>query len=413
MENKNQSSVFQKSADNAAKTALEVIENCIKNGEQILKACEDSKADGLEKPLKLRKVIERIEEDTKAIVNLQKKIELLQESAKKGDRDRIKKYFDEMMTSVGNISTEKLELLTELMCLTETSNVRKKFRETEGELRKIDGSSDRKTKEFAEILVTRNRKIVECLDYVYKLLPKLLVVKDGVEGKSKEVSESMNRSNIQFKLYITSENFPVLSPENFDFDLLANLEVDGSYEDSPQLETSHNTHPRHLLRGFIEDDDGHFEEIVLKLIEPRANSANFSDSGVQNLSATIQFKGTKILHEVSMVEIDLQPEQKTQQDLQESSKMIALVHNDQTGMNQSIEVSMVPTTPEKQIHGRIIELQPAPVQKVNPGSRNTYQKKLNFSYQSEDSADERVEPNFPIDTGKFRYSVISPKLYKF
>ena len=158
------------------KSALDLIMSCIANSDDLVKTCDQyQKDEGNEMSAGFKKIFERVTEDAKMIVKLKAKFIKVNESVKSGDLESIKKEFDSMINSIENISSEKLKMFSDLLCLTETSNVRKRFAESEKELNSMDPNlfPDEKTRKFGKLLAERNKKVISCLDYFYALLPKL------------------------------------------------------------------------------------------------------------------------------------------------------------------------------------------------------------------------------------------------
>jgi hypothetical protein len=399
-------------AETSTKTALEVIENCVKNGQDLLKACAKVKDDGSVKSAALKQMIDRVQEDTKAIVKLKEKFVKLHESVRDGIQESIKQDFVEIIN--GEISKEKLQLFSDLLCLTETSNVKKKFQESERELKKIDKNSlpDENTKKFADMLVTRNQKIIECLEYVYKSLPKLLAVKGGDDDRFLEVLSVSNRTKAPKKLYILGENL-TRPPQEHEFSFMGNITIEGGAGDLQPSRFMSHVQPQYriILSGYLEDDEGNLEEVALKLMKPVGDLMNFTEVGVHNLTAKIELDGQVIDQLLPVIEIDVFDGQKP---TEEAAKVIAIVENERTGMNQEVEVALVPTSPQQTVHGRIVGLQsaggrqvlhdslrvPRRQQRYNPDVTNIYENRfkkltrnLNTPNRSE-NLDDISEPSF-------------------
>lgn len=393
----------QLSAENAAKSALEVIENCIKNGQEILKVCRN---DGIAKSPALKQITDRIEEDTKAVVQLKEKVASLHESARNGNQDAMKWQFVEMMSETGNISMEKLQMFSDLLCLTETSSVKKKFQESEQELLKIDKNSmpDENARKFTEMLVSRNRKIIDCLDFVYKLLPKVFVAKSGEDQKLLELSTTMNRSKKPRKLYILGENFAQQPLQENQFSFLGNITIEGGSGDlqPSRLASNQQPHYRQLLSGYLEDDEGNLDQVFLKLTEPFGDLMNFTDVGLQNLTAKIEIDGQMSEHPLPVVEIDLLAGQTP---TEEAAKVIAIVENNRTGGNQEIEVALVPTSPQEAVHGRIVGLKPVGGRRVLHESMHEPPRRTRY----DPNMTEMFEDRFARPARKFKVSEVQPE----
>lgn len=352
----------------ALSSALDVIARCIGSNEKLVKDCEEYKAAGVSSPYLLR-IIGRIQEDTQAVVNLKQKISQLNSSIKSGNLLQMRQEFEKMMRSVENISTEKMKMFSEVLCLTETSNVKKRFLETEKELNEMDETQlpDAKTKHLAKLLIERNKKMVRCLDYFNVLLPKLLSEQDTRFLNIMPRSPLFNQSQSTKKLYILGESLQQRLPEGQRASLIGKviIEDESRSRQKSRSENSQQQEHRRLLSGFLEDDMGNLEEVRLQLIEPLGDLMNFSDTSIganRTLTAKVEINGQINEKSLPVVEVDLSEDQLSE----EAAKVIVIVENKETGNQQPVEMTLVQTSPGAQVHGRIVQLQHA----VKPSKSN-------------------------------------------
>jgi hypothetical protein len=156
-------------------TALQVIDSCIKNGEEMLKSCAL-----IEKSPPLNAVVKRIHEDTNAMVEMKEKILKLNRSVALGNQKTVKKDLQNMIEGMKNLSAEKIRMMSDVvskvLCLTETSRVKKSFEANDKELLSMDQNlfPDAKLKQFTRTLRGRNSTVIKSLGQTESMLQELL-----------------------------------------------------------------------------------------------------------------------------------------------------------------------------------------------------------------------------------------------
>lgn len=349
--------------ERALSSALDVIARCITSSEKLVKECENYKTAGAGASPFFLNIIKRIQDDTQAVVSLKKKFSQLNRSIKSGNLQQMREEFDRMMKSVDNISTEKIKMFSEVLCVTETANVKKRFLKTEKELTEMDETQlpDEKTKNFANMLIERNKKLIRCLDYFNILLPKLPTGPQSQQFLNvMPRGPAFDQSQLAKKLYILGESLQQRLPDEKRASLIGKVLIEdesGSSQKPSRIEDTQQQ-VRRLLSGFLEDSAGNLEEVRLQLTEPHGDLMNFSDTSVgvnRTLTARVEIAGKRMEKSLPVVEVELSEDQPSET----SAKLIAIVENRETGHQQPVEMSLVPTSPETQIHGKIVELQQA------------------------------------------------------
>lgn len=345
--------------ETAMKSALNVITNCIANSEDLINLCKNyQQQEGINMTPGLKIIVDRIIEDTKAVVNLNAKVAKIKESVKSDNFETIKNDFDGMMRGIDTISNEKLKMFSALICLTEASHVRKRLAQSEKELNEMDPSllPDDKMKKLARVLVERNKTIMDCLDNFYALMSKLPDAVSGQPGPTKSCSK------LPKKLFILGENLQQKLPDlAVQTKLIGSVVIEdesGKCRSPSRRKFDQPNDYRYLLSGFLEEDNGNLQEVRLELTEPIGDLINFSEdsSGFDRpLTARVEINGNPLEMSLPVVEIDLLDKDMSA----EAARVIAIVENKETGMPQKVELSLIPTSPEKQIHGKILEIQSA------------------------------------------------------
>jgi hypothetical protein len=199
---------------------------------------------------------------------------------------------------------DKLELLTDVLCLTETSKVRKKFEETTKELENLEHDDDESTKKIVKFLVERNKKLIDCLDYVKDQLPKLLVVKGGEDKKFFEMTKAMEAVKDPIKLFITNKQFSNVKTVDDHLEFLGTVEVGG--RENPDSLKGDSLNGK-VFSGFIESSDGNIEEVLLIY---KTKAENETNDELEDTIKRVQFEGGGKLRELSVIKVDLLPAEK-------------------------------------------------------------------------------------------------------
>lgn len=375
-------------------SALSVIEGCVSTGESIMDLWK--KAGASKKSRDLKRIIDRNREDLQAMIVFKEKIKKVNESMRHGNNEGIKDDLQEMINRFDEVPAEKLKMMTDVMCLAEASNIRKRFEQTGLELQNIDKSSlpDLNTKRLAYHLEERNRKLIVCISYVSKLLSKLFadssLCDKAVPNQAMQASIK-NRSKSTRKLYILGERLDMelpVSSSNFEF--IGNLQIQregGSFRKKSEGRGERQAEPRRMLTGYLKDSEGEIE-VALQLIQP--DDEDLSDG---KLVARFEIDGQLLDESMPVIEIELVDEAP----LSEAPMVVAVVKDAINGKMQEVEVQLVPTS--EQIHGQIIEIKAAEAHQ-NQSEAAAHQSRLNQSQlrdqikrlnQSQDSIEENIE----------------------
>lgn len=348
-----------------AQTALDIIGKCVENGEDVERFYNDSKTAGAGQSPAIQEIINRTREDTKAMIQLKSKIKQLNESVRSGNRNAIKNDIENMISSLEKLSAEKIQMVSDVLCLTETSKVRKKLEATDKIYDTIDLKTlHDKTRLFVKLLRSRNQKVIVCIGEVYNTLKNLLSDKRVVLPAGEPIQSPMNRSQTPKKLYILGENLQQRLDDQYWATLIGNVvieDLNNSSRSPPRLRNDQqNLEYRHTLSGFLEDDAGNMERVALELSEAVGDFMNFSDDSFESpkkLTARVHLNGQDLEESFPVIEIDLRDEAVNIS--KEAARVIAIVQNDRTGRTEPVELALVPTSPEKRIHGKILELMSA------------------------------------------------------
>lgn len=340
------------------KTALDIIGNCIKNGEELVRLCEESQTRSAEKSPAIKDIIRRTRVDMNTMTQLKTKIAKLSESVRSGDRNEINTNLESMINSMENLSDEKIKLVSDMLCLTETSKLKSKLEATGKKYDDIEQETlaDDKTRVLVKMMRSRNEKLTVCIGEVYNILKDLL---NGDRRMTPANVQPTHHSQSPKKLYIIGEHLRQRLNEPGWSDpigsvIIEDLSNSNRHSSSPNVQQSEH---RHILSGFLEDEDGHMERVVLELSEPMGDLMDFSDDSVDSqrqLTARVQLAGQSLEQSLPLVEIDLSDEAGYVSD--DAAKVVAIVLNEQTGVTQPVELALVPTSTGQRIHGPILEL---------------------------------------------------------
>jgi hypothetical protein len=199
---------------------------------------------------------------------------------------------------------DKLELLSDVLCLTETSKVRRKFVETTEELKSLEHDDDESTKKIVAFLVERNKKLIDCLDYVKDQLPKLMVVRGGEDKKFFEMTEAINRLDTlkaPIKLFVTDKRLDIVKTADDHLEFLGTVEIGGGDSSDAREEESLKGK---IFSGFIESTDGSIEEVLL-IYKTRVGKK--TNDNIEDTATRIQFEGDKQPRKLLVMKVDLLP----------------------------------------------------------------------------------------------------------
>ncbi|XP_070491020.1 uncharacterized protein [Chironomus tepperi] len=337
----------------AIKDALEVYTECIKNGNEIKNLCEQCTNATVKSHPIFKKLVNKIVEDTKAIEKLKSRIDGLQKSADENDLKKWKTDLGNVINSIESASNETIIKISHAFASSGTKEIKKKFEETDKILSDTDLTQikDEAARNFLNVLMERNRKVVECLKYAESLLPKYFKLPQT------DIPRILLKKNR--KLVIIGDDSSRSMSFSKNYDHLGEVIIKSLLPSRSGMSKSQSSALfKDSLNGYlIEDLDK--TEVMLKLIEAD-NSINLMEfSRMANstdqvkLSATIEING-EIDEDVDIVEIGVIEDYQSTK----GPEAIAIVENNQTGVFNKVPIQIIPVTPEKEIHGKIIEIQP-------------------------------------------------------
>lgn len=343
--------------DIAVQSALTVIDGCIANSQNVTKFCRDyqRQVGGRISP-RLQSIIGWTLNNTKEITKLKRKIVMGKILLNSPTNQIIKREFNNMMNNLSSMSTSALDVFNDLLCLKETTEVRSRIANDVRELSALDPNlQDEKTRKFMQLLADRNKKVISCLDYFYSLLPK---IPEGMNDQQCSTAPRCSFSTIESpkKLYVLGENIhQKLLDLGGQEELVGIVTIADEAEQRRVSISQYDSLHRHLLSGFLVDDNGSIEEVRLELEEPIGDLIDFSETVYRSLKAHVEMNGTPLEQPLPIVEIDVVEEFSPSK-----AKVIAIVENVETGRPHEVEVSLVPTTATgKQVHGKILEIHSA------------------------------------------------------
>lgn len=357
--------------ETVVKTALDVISNCIKSSEYLKQLCGKLKGLKIEVTPPMKKIIDRLNDDTEAIKKLKEKIASIKEGFTNKNFKSLKKDLKAMVDNIETISMEKAQLVSEILCQSEASKIIKSFEKSANEATDINQHlmPDTQTKIFIETVIDRNRKIIECLELLYKLIPNYIrdekenilnlpstskeaLNNEKVPSRSKETS---SKNRIPTQLLILEKKLPI--DRDVTLSLIGNIEIEdgaaatnASNRTSSLSESARKEEQRRLLSGYLLDDTGVIDEVVLELQEPKGDLMNFSENisaSQRNLTARGEINGRVMNQPLPVFEVDISENIQTPR----GAKVIAVVESE-AGRAQQVGVLLPSTTPGRSIHGR-------------------------------------------------------------
>ncbi|KAL7016742.1 hypothetical protein ACKWTF_010112 [Chironomus riparius] len=336
----------QPSNYSAIKDALEVFAECIKNGTEIKNLCEKCTNATIKSHPIFKKLFDKIIEDTKAIEKLKLMIDGLQKSADGNDYNKWRSDFGNVINSLETSSNATIVKVSHAVASSGTKKIKKRFEETDRILSDTDLTliKDETERNFLNVLIQSNRKVVDCLKYAESLLPKFF-----------KLPTKKNR-----KLFIIGDDTSKSMSFSKNYEHYGEVIIKSLLPSSTGMSNSQSAVFRDSLNGYLIDDLDK-TEVMLKLVaaDNSMNLMEFSrmanNSEAVKLSATIQING-EIDEGIEIVEIGVI------EDYQSSKgpEAMAIVENNQTGVLDRVPIQLVPISPEKEIHGKIVEIQAMP-----------------------------------------------------
>jgi hypothetical protein len=323
----------------AAASVLEIFKACIKNGEEFKAICEKDATAAMKANPMLKHLLDKTKEDVKAIETLASKIG----SLKTNNLQSLKSELNDVITRLDAMSIENVSKIKEAVAASNTSKLQKKIAANDETLNKL--SEDASIRNLAQVLLDQNKKIVECLKFAHSLLPKFFGTREDDKGQ---------RGDKKKKLFIIGDDFNKMSSYSDDqLESIGQVTIHCDGEAS-KMSSAHGHVPEYpsVLNGFLQEGNGQKVEVVLRLREQLSfNLIDFSRED-SKMSATISIPG-EVEEKIELVEINLS---------QQGPELMAVVQND-AGDVDEVRVQLVPISPDKSVHGRILEFQ-----KVTPDS---------------------------------------------
>lgn len=326
---------------------LNCIQNCVSINSSLVALCNSTEQ--VRGPLEY--LMRQVNNDTHALKRLRRRI-LSLKAAMNEDVEALRDTLDDMIQNLESISRDKVQLITNVLCLNEASKVQKNCELTYRTAKELikNQSLNKQSRKIAEMIERRNEKLISCLNHFNDLMPKFC--------EKTQNSTTMN----QRSLIILGDNIQQRLPEINTNDLIGSVTIEDETATRSSYRTVNMNHSmRQWLSGFLVDENENIQEVLLELTSP--GEENINDSG-RNLTARVQISG-EMNESLPLYEID-----SFEDDLSDNSKIIAIVANPSTGQQKSVEVSLVPTSPQNKIHGQILELQLKPekllIEGLNP-----------------------------------------------
>lgn len=362
-----QSSTPKSSPDqinDTAKTMLQLLSNCINNTEETMKVCAKLRAEMPELPAELRQIVDRIVEDSQSIVKLRERIARLDQSVKNGNHRHMKEEFQTMIDNLDTISTEKINMFIDVLTKVEASRVKKKSESTGRVLEAMNPNliSEATVNKFMNLLKDRNQKFLDCLNSLRRGLPVLAADQERQYNANLTVP-SFNRTQQAKKLFILGENLEKSLPPPVQKFFVGNIIIEGNPSNASVVNDGNlsvrNNSPR-WLKGFIHSsNESVLEEVELILESTFADTQNFTNLSQQRNTTqrgmTARFEHEGAQGQDSFAVVVLNANDVTT----ETSKFIALVESSETGKIVPVEVSIVPSSPEGNVHGRVVAMREA------------------------------------------------------
>lgn len=325
------------------KCVLDLLQNCIHNGHEVKKLC-DGTPETLKSNELIRQFVEKINEETKALEKMKKKIFSMMDSNTQKDYDKLKDELQNMINSMDSISNENVNQVIEALMRSKTSKTMRKFADWENLVKDFKG--DNVTKEFVNVLIDRNQKIIKCLNRVIDKLPILATA--NCNNEALPPTPKRNR-----KLFILSDDLQktIALPDRRQMSKIGTVTIhsDGSAAQATSVSFEGQTlMPRRNISGFLLDDVSGIE-VHLELREDFSSSTSDLidlSSTTSKLEASLKLEGEP-LENIEIFEISI---------LDIPNEVIAVVENDQTGEREEVAVQIVAAEPNNEVHGRIVEI---------------------------------------------------------
>lgn len=360
------------------KNVLDFLKNCIHNGHEVIKICDDAPGAVKSNPL-IQQFIDKIKSETGELEDMLRKFSVLMQSNKPEFYAKWKIELQAIIESMESMSNENCNQIMDAVTKSKISKAKRNFQDFEKLVKDFKG--DDVTKDFAKMLMERNGKIINCLNKVISMLPKAHV--DNLTG-----SDATPKS--RKKLFIFSDDLQrtIISPATQRTQIgSVNIQSDGAAAHSASVTFSNQTMTqRRSLNGFLQDEGGS-TEVVLELREPTHDSVDLIDfsGSLGKHNATIALEGGQEenieVYEINLMDMSIN-----------GAPMIALVENNRTGEYQEVPVEIVPTNPNNDVHGPIVSLQ-SPGQGINLKYFLELFKTLNNIFQLQHCHHVRVHEN--------------------
>ncbi|KAG5684548.1 hypothetical protein PVAND_013774 [Polypedilum vanderplanki] len=312
------------------RNAQEIFEACIKNVEECKKLLESQTNDEVQKNPVIRNFMEKTDESKKEIKSFSEKLRLLKKTE---NCAALETELGDIIHKLDAISFGTIKTLKEAVAASKVSKLKKEFVKNEEILNKL--GSDAKYHDLVMKLIERNNKIVKCLEFARSVLPDYF----GTQGDSQHQGKK--------KLFIIGDDLKMNLNVDINLEKLGEVTIHCESDASKISTTGQIPEYPSTLNGFLQHENGEKTEVVLKLKEKHQfNLMEFSGEE-SKMSATISIPG-EAEEKIEVVEINLTHH--------EGPELLALVQNEE-GVVDEVRVQLVPITPERSVHGKILELQ--------------------------------------------------------
>lgn len=328
----------------ALNNALDVFNECIKTGKEIENLCEKCTNATIKSHPIFKKVMQKIQEDTKEIERLKGKVQNIKKCLEENDCKKWKADVGDIINTFDCSSKDTMANLSHDLASSIAENVKRKFEENEKFFVDTDVSKieDENVRNFFKVLTERNQKIIDCLRYANSQLPNLF--------------KSKGRKHR--KLFITSESVNAKSNEGYE--RLGELTIGNQSSLNTASSCSQVTELKQNLNGYLIEDSGK-TEVLLKLKETTQGftnliefSQNTNNFDVQMLTAKIEING-EVDDNVEVFEISYPHDNRDMK----GSTAVAIVQDNKTGDLNHVPIQIVPTIQNNEVHGKIVGIQAA------------------------------------------------------
>lgn len=321
------------------RNAIELLSKCIENGSEVMKICNESPGILTSNPA-IKQFIDNINAETNSMKAMASKIHELRLSNENQDYAKWKTELQAMINSMESISNENVNQIMEAIARSKISKLKKKFERHEELVKDIRG--DDATKDFAKMLMSRNKKIINCLNHVSSMLPKSL---------AENPDETTRGTPKLFLFGIDMHRSRQIFPDNVRKERMGTVNIHGEGTSTDATSSNNTTNSRQVLHGFIKEAGGNATEVMLELIRPFATSNDSTQAPKLSATLAIEGQGEQVVEVYEINFQDVPGEGATG-----GPAVMAVVQN-ATGNLERIPMQMIPLTPGREVHGQIMQIQ--------------------------------------------------------